>query len=200
MKKIISYLGLVAGMYVLLLCSCKKKEDKKPAEEYNGTYFSINQFALDEWNTFAGEAFVITKTVRVNQGHTDSSFTNSDTINWAPIIHTFLETDISDPKYLGKYKFTQFDDNADDTHNFFYEADDKDLFTQKVLITIDRFRTETSGYKIKGIYIETLKNTAWAEEIQKLYYNPLKTIQIQKDVKPRIGKAKLTVEQYDFQR
>lgn len=199
MKKYFKYFGLVAGLLVITFGSCKKKEVKEPSEVYNGNYFSIEEFALDEWNTFAGEPFVIVKTVKAN-GKTDSSYTNSDTINWAPIMKTFLETDISDKKYLGKYKFTQFDDNADDTHNFFYEAEDKDLFTQKLLITIDRYRTETGGYKVKGIYIETLKNTAWSEQIQKLYYNPLKTIQMQTDDKPRVGKAKLTVVQYDFMR
>jgi len=174
--------------------SCKKKEDKSKEPPVIGNYFSIRQFALDEWNTFAGDAFVIQKTVRVN-GKTDTSYTNSDTINWNPIFKTFFETDISDRKYIGQYKFTQFDDNADGTHNFFYQTDDEDLFTQKLLITIQG----QSGL-ITGIYMETLRHSLFSDVIQKLYYNPMKTIQIITDEKPRFGSKKLTVVQYDFMR
>lgn len=196
MNKYVSFFIASIGVLIIAFSGCKKKETV-PDEFKNekGHYFSISQFALDEWNTFAGEPFVIVKSVRVNDNKPDSSFTNSDTINWAPIIHTFMETDISDRKYLGKYKFTQFEDNNDGTHNFFYETSDEDLLTQKLLITIDQFT-----HKVRGIYIETLKNTAWSETIQKLYYSPLKTIQIITDERPRVGKKKLTVVQYDFMR
>ena len=196
MKKYFKFSAIIAGLLVLALGSCKKKN--AVTDEYknvSGHYFSVGQFALDEWNTFAGEPFVIVKSVRVNDGKADSSYTNSDTINWAPIIHTFMETDISDRKLLGKYKFTQFEDNNDETHNFFYEAVDEDLFTQKLLITIDQYTR-----KVRGIYIETMKNTAWSEKIQKLYYSPLRTIQIITDERPRLGSKKLTVVEYDFMR
>lgn len=194
MKKYFSYRGLLIAALAVLLFSCKKHKEKDEFAEAQGHYFSIRQFALDEWNTFRGEPFLIVKTVK-SGNKLDSSYTNSDTVNWGAIFKTFLETDISDRKYLGQYKFSQFDDNSDGTHNFFYEANDQDLYTQKLLLTIDVFTR-----KVKGIYIETLKQTAWAETIQKLYYSPLKTIQIQTDERPRIGKKKLTVTQYDFQR
>ena len=175
--------------------SCKKKVVKEADSTIAGNYFSINQFMLDEWNTYAGEPFMISKTVRINDGKTDSFITNSDTISWAPLVKAFSETDISDRKYLGQYKFTQFDDNADETHNFFYEAIDEDLFTRKLLITIDRYNS-----KIKGIYIETEKKSFLEDVVQKLYYAPLKTIQIQTESKPMLGSKKHTVVQYDFLR
>jgi hypothetical protein len=195
-KKYFKFSAILIGLLVVAFCGCKKKKAVKDEQNNSqGHYFSISQFALDEWNTFAGEPFVIVKTVRINDGKTDSSYTNSDTINWAPIIHTFLETDISNPKFDGKYKVSHFEDNNDGTFNLFYETEDEDLFTQKLLITVDQFTR-----KVQGIYVETIKNTAWSEQIQKLYYSPLKTIQIITDDRPRLGKKKLSVVQYDFGR
>ena len=175
--------------------SCKKKQLKEDFSDIKGNYFSIYQFTLDEWNNYSGAPFAIIKSIRVNKGNTDSSFTNSDTINWAPIFLTFFATDISDRKNLGLYNFNQFDDHQDETHNFFYMAKDPDLFTQKLLITINQRTT-----KVKGIYIETFKKSATDECTQKLYYNPLKTIQIQTDDKPAFGTRKHTVQQWDFMR
>ena len=151
---------------------------------------------VDEWNTFAGQPFMINKMV-IKDGKTDSSLTNSDTISWAPLVKIFSETDISDRKFLGRYKFTQFDDNADGTHNFFYEAneDDDELFTRKLLLTIDAFTT-----KVKGIYIQTEKKTIFDDCVQKLYYAPMKTIQIQTEDKPLIGAKTHTVVEYHFNR
>jgi hypothetical protein len=182
-------------LFMMAHTSCKKKAGKEPmADTVTGNYFSINQFMLDEWNTYAGEPFMINKIVK-EDGKTDSSMTNSDIINWGPLVKTFSETDISDRKYLGQYKFTQFDDNQDATHNFFYEAIDEDLFTRKLLITIDR----NSG-KIKGIFIETEAKSIFDDVNQKLYYAPLKTVQIQTESKPLLGSQKHTVEQYEFMR
>ena len=184
---------MLIALLVVSSLSCKKKSTTDPLANIKGNYFSIRQFALDEWNTFHGEPFIIVKTVRVGKGKPDSSYTNSDTINWTPIFKTFFETDISDRKFLGQYTFTQFDDNTDFTHNFFYKANDEDLFTQKLLITIDQ---QTN--KVIGIYMETLKHSFWDDCTQKLYYNPLKTIQMQSDCKPRFSSKKFTVVQYDF--
>lgn len=192
MKKTGNYYGILFIALLVLICSsCKKKID--PYVDIKGNYFSINQYALDQWNTFSGEPIMIIKTVRINNGKTDSLLTNSDTLNWAPIFKTFAETDISDRKYLGQYTFTQFDDNQDETHNFYYEANDKDLFTQKLLLSIDQFNN-----KVKGIYIETIKKDISGEHTQKLYYAPLKTIQIQTDDRPMLGGKKFKVEQYDL--
>lgn len=184
--------GLLMVLLVVVAAGCKKKDVKKPEELLEGNYFSINQFMLDEWNTFAGEPFMIRKSVKEGE-KIDSTLTNSDVLDWGALVKVFSETDISDKKYLGKYKFTQFDDNADRTHNFFYEAIEEDLFTRKLLITIDQFTN-----KIKGIYIETEKKDVFDDCIQKLYYSPLKTVQIQTSDKPLLGSKKYTVEQYEF--
>ena len=186
---------LLAVLMIISGLSCKKKDEVNPNANVRGNYFSIRQFALYEWNTFAGEPILIIKSKREGKGKPDSSYTNSDTLNWAPIFETFFATDISDRKFLGQYTFTQFDDNVDFTHNFYYQANDKDLYTQKLLITID-----AQSAKITGIYIETLKHSFLEDCTQKLYYNPLKTIQIQSDCKPRFGSKKFTMVQYDFMR
>ncbi len=180
----------------ILATSCKKKEATENFDNVQGNYFSIRQFELDQWNTWVGEPFMITKTVTINKV-TDSSLTNSDTISWAPIFKTFAETDISDRKFLGKYNFNQFDDNQDGTHNFFYQAKDEydDLYTRKLLITIDK-----SSNRVKGIYIETFKKYFGGEKTEKLYYQPMKTIQIQTDDRPLLGSKKFIVTEWIFHR
>ncbi len=178
-----------------LFADCKKKEPKEDFSDVKGSYFSINQFILDQWNNFVGAPFIITKTIRVNGTTTDSSYTNSDTLNWAPIFKTFSKTDISDRKNLGLYNFNQFDDPQDNTHNFFYMAKDNDLFTQKLLITLDQ-----SSLRVKGIYVETYKKSVWTEVTEKLYYAPVKQVQIQTDEKPLLGSRKHTVTEYTFLR
>lgn len=187
---------LAFALLAILCVSCKKKEDKSNLDDVKGNYFSIKQFELDQWNTYSGEPFLILKTVTLNK-KTDSSYTNSDTISWAPIFKTFAETDISDRKFLGQYNFNQFDDNQDGTHNFFYQAkeDYEDLFTRKLLITIDQ---QTN--KVKGIYIETYKKYFGGEVTQKLYYAPMKTIQVQTDDRPLLGSKKFTVTEWTFMR
>jgi len=176
--------------------SCKKKKVATNTDIPQGNYFSINQFMLDEWNTYAGEPFMIKKTTK-DGDKVDSSLTNSDVINWGPLLQIFRLTDISDKKFLGQYKFSQFDDKVDETHNFFYEADEanEDLFTRKLLITIDAYTA-----KIKGIYIETEKKDLFDDCVQKLYYAPLKTVQIQTEDKPLMGSKTYVVETYDFLR
>jgi len=195
-KKIIGYRHiLLALLLTLTVVSCKEKEEIDEYANVVGSYFSIRQYALDEWNTFAGEPFTIVKTVRKGKEKVDSSYTNSDTLNWSEIFDIFFKTDISDRKFLGKYTFSQFDDNVDFTHNFFYQANDKELYTQKLLITIDQ-----QNNRVKGIYIETLEHDFFDDVIQKLYYKPMKVIQVQTDSKPRFGTRDFKVVQYDFMR
>jgi hypothetical protein len=192
--------GYIAAFLIALLAMASCKKQKKAEDDFSdvkGSYFSIRQYGLDVWNTYSGEPFVIKKTVRINNGPIDSSLTNSDTIAWAPIFKAFFETDISDRKFLGKYNFTQYDDNDDWTHNFFYQAkaDEDDLFTQKLLITMDQ-----QTMKVKGIYVESIKKTFWSTVSQKLYYSPMNTIQIQTEEKPEWGGKKFTVVEYTFLR
>lgn len=182
---------------ILFFASCDKKKDKETTdpEIADGNYFSINQYIIDQWNTFAGEPFVIEKVTWINGKTADSSLTNSDTLNWGRIFEIFSATDISDRKYLGQYTFNQFDDKDDGTHNFFYMAKEPDMFTQKVLITVDQF-----NMKVKGIYIETYKKSATDECVQKLFYSPMQKIQLQWDDRPLFGSKKHTVQEYVFMR
>jgi hypothetical protein len=192
-KKLFNYGGLLLALCIVLLsASCKKKTPAPAASDDKRTYFSIQQFALDEWNTYAGEPFLIRKTVTVDN-KSDSSFTNSDTLDWSGIFKTFFAAEISDPKYLGHYNVKSFADDDDFTINIYYEANEDDLFTRKLLITIDR---ETR--LVRGIYIETIKESLLKATVQKLYYRPMKTVQIQTIEKPVWGAEKHTVLQYDF--
>lgn len=184
-------------MATLSLAACKEDE-KKAEEDYenvSGSYFSVRQYALDQWNMWYGEPFLIVKSVRVNNGGYDSSYTTSDSINWAPIFKSFFATDISDRKFLGKYKFTQFDDPADQTHNFFYEALEDDLYTRKFLITIDQYNQQ-----VRGIYAEAIESSMGDDKIVKLYYKPMKRIQIQETETPMMGEKKHTVTEWEFLR
>ena len=72
MKKYFKNYGiLVIVIFSIVSSSCKKKAEKDPNEDIKGHYFSITQFALDEWNTFSGEPITLLKTVKIGD-KTDS--------------------------------------------------------------------------------------------------------------------------------
>lgn len=187
--------AILLALFAIVFCSsCKEDGYNEPDySDVKGNYFSIRQYALDQWNTYSGEPLLIVKTVRVNSGRFDSSYTNGDTLNWGKIFHEFFETEISDRKYLGKYNFSQFDDAQDETHNFYYEALDEDLYTRKLLITIDQY-----SQRVKGIYIEAVKKSIFDDRMVKLYYKPMKRIQIQTTESPLFGEKVHTVTEYEF--
>jgi len=176
----------------IFLFSCKEDENKSVNTD-EGTYYSIRQFAQDQWNYNMGAPFVILKTVRVNGGKVDSSYTNSDTLNWGHIFDLFFQCDISDPSFLGKYKYSFFEDEEQDTYDVFYEALDEDLYTKKFLVTASQ-----ENKLIRGIYIEASEKTPFNDKIVKLYYKPMKRIQIQVTDKPLFGKKKHVVTEYEF--
>lgn len=185
---------LLTFLFALSFTACKEKDPAADAfANVNGSYFSLKQYALDQWNTFNGEPFLIVKTVRINSGKLDSSYTTSDTLNWGNIMKIFFATDISDRKYLGKYKFTQFDDDHDVTHNFFYEALDEELYTRKFLLTIDQYTQQ-----VRGIYIEAADKSIFESKIVKLYYKPMTRIQIQTTEVSMFDEKTHTVTEYEF--
>jgi len=178
---------------IVALCACKKKAPEvDPYANVKGTYFSIMQFTQDQWDTYAGMPYTLTKIVTID-GKTDSNFAHVDTMNWGTIFKYFFETDISAHKYLGHYDYTDYDDDDLDAHNYLYTARDRDLFTRKLLIGTDKYTS-----RIKFIYIETAKSSMWNDETQKLYYAPLKSLQIQQLRKPFIGATKETKIEYRF--
>lgn len=100
--------------------------------------------------------------------------TNADAVDWAAIFNIFFETDISDSKFLDKYDFSEFADETTMTENYYYQAKDPKLFTQKLHIM-----SNLINHKISYIYIETSRNNRWGARTQRLYYEPVKSIVIQ---------------------
>ena len=189
MHIILRYFSIAAAVTGLFFASCNNNKPD-PFANVKGTYFSIKKFAVDEWTTHAGEPISFTKTVKLND-KTDSSVTNIEHIDWAAVIDIFAATDISDRKFLGQYTYNEIDDSFNRTHDFIYMANDKDLFTQKLLISMDMYTHE-----VKGVYVETFKSTFWNKRQQKLLYSPVKTIQIQQYDMPLIGAKKELVIKY----
>lgn len=144
---------------------------KAPAPK--GSYFSIRQFTQDQFHTFGAQPFTIEKKVTLN-GKTDSSLVSVLALDWPSILKTFFQSDISDPKFLGQYNFSVFDDDATTSRTYYYEAKTDGLFTRSLQIVTDPFTD-----KVKSIYIETAKNGRFSQKTQKLFYIPIKTIQIQ---------------------
>lgn len=167
-----SFRVLSIALLICILVSCKKKPQSEP--EVKGTYFSVVQFAQDQWATYHGQPLSLTKIVNDN-GKIDSSYESALNMNWGDdVFKYFFATDISNKKYLGHYNFTSFDETTNDTHVFSYEAIDEDLFTRKLWITID-----PTNNKILSLYIETRKDVNAKQVVGKLYYKPRKLIQIQ---------------------
>lgn len=155
---------------ILFLGACQQEEKKQAEEQETGPgYFSIKEFAADQFGTFWGQPFTLQKIIHLN-GKTDTLYKDAYNMEWGEILKLFFETDISAPEFLGKYQFSDFEDNITQTRNFYYEAIDPKLFTQKLQIMVDPF-----SLKIKSIYIETSSE----QKQGKLLYIPLKTIQIQ---------------------
>ena len=183
---------LPIALWGMLLVSCKgtKEVDEAFAKE-KGTYFSIKRFILDEWTTHAGEPISFAKTVTENDKITDTGFVNVEHMDWPSILGTFVETNIGERSFLGQYSYTETPDSLDYTINMLYMANSKDLFTQKLLLTVD-MRT----MKLMGVFIETYRKTFWNEQRQRLYYAPATVIQIQQYDEPLIGKSKSKIIKY----
>ena len=186
-----SCLIIVIAIFTTVGCA-KNRPPAIATDTSGGSYYSIRQFAEDQFQTYSGYPFSFRKITTYN-GKKDTVAENADNIDWKFILNTFLASDISDKKYLGKYSFTMFEDDASQTRNFLYEANDKDLYTRKLQISADQFNS-----KIRSIYIETEKHSILQDESQKLLYKPTKVIQIQKFEKNVIGNEKTTITEYEF--
>jgi hypothetical protein len=161
------------ALFILFSISSCIKTDEPAAASTEGHYFSIKEYAYDQWKIYHGQPFGLVKYVYMN-GKTDSVYTNADAINWAAIFKIFFETDISAPKFDGKYNFSAFVDSATRTENYYYEANDPKLFTQKLHIIVN-----ISNHRVNSIYIETNKDNKWGSKTQRLFYEPVKSISIQ---------------------
>lgn len=175
----------------LFFASCKP-EEHKPADDAGGTYFSIKQFAKDQWDTYKGQPYSLMKVVTLN-GKTDSTLLSAFDMEWGRVFKIFFDTDISDSKYLGQYDFTMFEDNTTGTRNFYYEAKNEKLNTQKLQISAD---LETN--KIRSVFIEAQDNQKWHSKTRKLFYMPVKLISIQEFEKSTPGPDKELRVEYRF--
>ena len=176
-----------------LFISCKpSKKEEKTAPAGGPGYFSIAQFISDQWNTHRGQPYGMQKVVYMN-GKVDSSMISAFDVDWGPIFKTFIATDISDLKYLDRYSFSEFADDATMTHNFFYEAKEESLFTRKLHIAADDV-----NHRVRSIYIETSKNGKWSNFSQKLFYMPMKVISIQEFEWAETGPTKELRVEYRF--
>lgn len=176
----------------LTLCSCSGEKEKTTPEANQGGYFSIIDFTKDQWSTFHGQPFGIAQYTTLN-GHTDSTFLSALKMKWSPIFEIFFKTDISDPKFNEQYDFETFEENLTQTRTFTYTAKKASLYTRKLQIAADMYTN-----KIRNIYIETEDKNFWNTQSQKLFYSPVRFIQIQEHNEPLIGKSKDLIVEYKF--
>lgn len=184
-------LGFLFILSCIVIASCKDYSSEEKMMRLGAEYFSVKQYIFGQYTNFKGNPFSILKTVTID-GKTDSTYTNSDKIDWIEIFDIFFETDISDMDLVGHYRFTKFEDEQDRTMNFYFQAADDNLFTQKLLVTANPYTNH-----IKGIFIETRDHSLFLGDTnQKLFYSPFKLIQIQTYTTPLFGKPKSKVVQY----
>lgn len=189
-RYLITFLSILC--FFSLATSCKKKDKTPIPKATDGSYFSIRRYAMDQFHVYWGQPFSIDKIVTLN-GKTDSTIENAYSVNWGNILKPFFESDISDLKFVGHYTFSSFEDDANSSLTYYYEAKDKNLFTKSLQIVTDPFT-----HKVKSIYVETAKNSRFSEKSQKLLYVPLKMIQIQEFESSFLSKNKNLRIEYRF--
>lgn len=145
--------------------SCKdttqnELENNEPLD----TYFSINQYMRDQYRFMVGQPYSFKKVVVLND-KSDTTEVTMNQVDWLSIIKTFSETDISNPKFLGKYDFSNFDNESSFSSYITYTAKDIDLKVQKLNIEYD---VQTN--RILSIYIETAKESRFYSQQQKMTY------------------------------
>lgn len=157
-----------------------------------GTYFSTAQFLMDQISMLQGKIYTLEKVIELN-GQRDSTIVALPTENWVPVYEAFLSADIGKPRFLDKYRFSEFEDLLTYTHSYVYEAKDASLPVRRLMISAN---AET--HRIKSLVAETETNSFWNSNRRKLYYAPLKVIQIQEWNTPLVGSAKTFRAEYRF--
>ncbi len=183
-------LKLLTFLAVCSVLSCKQKE--QPVQTGEGTYFSIIDYVADQWEMNIGQPYGIDKITFIN-GKPDTLHTNAEQIDWVAIFRVFTATDISDAKYLDKYNFSAYADSVNNTMNFYYDAKDIKLFTQKLYLTAN-----PRNGRISSVYIETRKNNTWGTRTQRLFYIPSTSIVIQEFEAKASGDKKDIRVEYRF--
>lgn len=182
---------ILVAFVVLMLSACSGRQSVVD-NAVEGTYFSIIEFAQDQWYMHQGQPRSILKKVYFD-GKVDSTFTNAFEVDWASVLKVFFETDISDPKYIGQYDFSAFEEKITTSKGFYYEAKNEKLYTRRVHITSDYFND-----KVKSIYIEAEKSDRMGTRNLKLYYEPLKSISIHELETSKTGQRKELRVVYEY--
>jgi hypothetical protein len=176
-----------------ILTGCQKKEEPSKTPYTGASYFSIIEYGSDQFRTYWGQPFSLEK-IRIEDGKvTDSAIVPAAKVDWAKVLKPFFESDISHPKYLDQYTFSSVDDDLTTSRTYIYEAKDKKLFTQMLQIATDPFTN-----KIKSVFIETRDGDKFRGQSQKLFYIPVKLIQIQQFESSLLGKDKNIRTEYRF--
>jgi len=193
-KPLLTWIGGIVGVFCCLSCNPEPQtapsSQENPGEEMG--YFSINQYIEDQWAIYKGQAFPITQYTYLN-GQEDSSYTHALDLPWGDILRPFIESDISDPQWVGQYAFSSFYDDITQTQSYYYEAEDPELFTRRLQIMVDPF-----SQKIQSLFIETHKNSFWTSRNRKLLYIPLQLIRIQDREDHFVGPSKDFRVEYRF--
>lgn len=169
-------------------CGAQSRNDYDP----DTSYWSINQFIIDQYNLLVGEPIALTKIVTLNE-QVDTTYIPLDEVDWATIFKVFGATDISDPKYYNLYNYSHFDDNFLEMSTMSYTAKDPGLYVQRLDINYDN---ETR--KISLIYIETSENNMMHDKQQKLSYYVRDKIIIQESERSKFSKDKELNVVYKF--
>jgi hypothetical protein len=188
MRLIYSFLGIVSLIIGIAACTSTPKDDYDP----NTSYWSVNQFIIDQYRIRVGDSLAVTKTVYLN-GKSDTTYIRFDEVDWTTIFKVFGAADISHPKFYNRYTFDHFEDNFLKNGSLVYTAKDQDLFVQKLNVSYD---TYTQG--VQFVYIETLKDDWLRSKEQKLSYYVGKKIVIQEEEKSFFGGDKELIVTYEF--
>ncbi len=187
---------LLLPLLALAAGSCIKSPTAGPAvpekDSVKGTYFSTAQFVADQIDLLHDRIYTLEKIVEFN-GKRDSTVVALPTEDWTPVYREFLAADIGQAKYLDRYRFTSFDDLTTFTNNYVYEAAEPNLPVRRIMISAD-----AESHRIKSFLAETETGGFWGSTRKKLYYAPLKTIQIQENSTSRIGADKTFRVEYHF--
>jgi hypothetical protein len=191
MNRTVKHLAVILSFLALMQTySCKKKVvvSAPVITDTTQTYFSIKGFIKDQVLLLVGQPYSLNQFTTLN-GKTDSTMVNFYTMDMGYVLKTFLATDISDPKFLGKYKFSSFAEVSTGNQTLMYEAKEPELFTRSFSFTVD-----PTNNMILSFYIETMKG----DNHQRLLYVPLKVIQIQDYEASTFGKARDFRVEYRF--
>lgn len=188
-----NFVLLTACVYICCAGACKKAVTTlPPGTDTSQTYFSIKGYIKDQMELLDGQPYSLTHLTELN-GKRDSSIVNFYNMDMASVLKTFTATDIGEVWFLGKYKFSNFEEPSTGNRILMYEAKEPELFTRSLTITVD-----PTNSRILSLYTETARNETLDEQQQRLLYIPLKVIQIQETKSGTFSKTRNLREEYRF--